>query len=153
MLMAGRALRIRLAAFLALTVAAIGGGIYVLNVAFADHLTFRLNDAAYFIVVTSKTVGDFPRFTPVGQVVEFTYSARDGTAPGQIIMTYSSKSAMEDLERKYQGFCAGQSYAKVPEDRRFLASRLGCDASDYRIEVAFQRRNNATLVTVVFLER
>ena len=153
MLLAGKSLRIRLIAFTTLTVVAIGGGIYVLGVALSDHLTFGRNDAAYFIVVTSETVRDFPRFATVGQDVEFTYSARDGTAPGQIVMTYSSKDTVEDLDRKYQGHCTRQGYGRVPKDGYFLASRLGCDASDYRIEVDFQRRANVTLVTVVFLER
>ncbi len=151
--MAGRALRVRLVVFLTLTVVAIGSGIYVLSVAFSVHLTFQQSDAAYTIVVTSKTVRQFPRFTAAGQAVDFTYSARDGTAPGQIIMTYSSKDAVEDLDRKYQDYCERQGYARVPKDGHFLASRLGCDASDYRIEVDFRQRNNATLVTVVFLER
>ena len=153
MLLAGRPLRIRLAAFLTLAVVTIGGGVYVLGIALSDHVTFRRNDAAYFIVVTRKTVRDFPRFATVGQAVEFTYSARDGTAPGQIIMTYSSHDGLEDLDRKYQGYCGRQGYTRVPKDGHFLASRLACDASDYRIEVNFQQRKNATMVTVVFLEK
>ena len=128
-------------------------GFYVLNVALSDHLTFQRSDIAYSIVVTSKTVREFPRFAAARQAVDFTYSARDGTAPGQIIMTYSSISAVEDLDRKYRSYCERQGYARFPEDELFLASRLGCDASDYRIEVDFQRRNNSILVTVVFLER
>ena len=110
-------------------------------------------DAAYTIVATSKTVRDFPRFTTAGQAVDFTYSARDGTAPGQITMTYFSTDAAEDINRKYRDYCQRQGYPIVPEDRHLLSSRLGCDGSDYRIEVDFRRYNTATLVTVVFLER
>ena len=151
--MAGRALRVTLIAFLTLIVVAFGIGTYVLSVVFSDHITFRQSDAAYMFVVTSKTVRDFPRFTASRQAVGFTYTARDGTAPGQIIMTYSIKDAVEDLDRKHRSYCERQGYSIVPEDQHFLSSRLGCDASDYRIEVDLQQRNTATLVTVVFMEK
>ena len=151
--MAGRGSRVGLVAFLSLTVVAIGAGIYVLSIALSDHLTFRRGGPAYAIVVTSGTVRDFPQFGAVKRGAEYTYSARDGTAPGHITMTYASTVGVEDLERRYRDHCARQGYARVPEDRHLLASRLGCDASDYRIEVGFRRQNGTTLVTVDFLER
>jgi len=139
---------------LALVVVAIGGGFYVLGIALGDHVTFREGDVAYTIVVTSKTVRNLPRFAAAGQAAAFTYSARDGTAPGQIILTYSSQDAVAELDRKYRDHCTRQGYDGVLENRLFLEkSRLGCDAFDYRIEFEFQRRATATLVTVVFLER
>ena len=149
----GRALRIWLVAFLTLVVVAIGSGIYILSVSLSDDLAFRQGDAAYYIVVTSKTVRDFPRYSEVGQVAKFIYSARDGTAPGQIVMTYSSKGSVGEIDEKYQDYCERQGYSKVPNEGLFLESRLGCDASDYRIEVDFQQRSTATSVTVVFIER
>lgn len=151
--MAIRGLRVWLVVLSALTVIAIGGGLYVLNVVFSDNLTFEQGDPAYIFVVTSKTVREFPRFTAAGQTAKFTYSARDGTAPEQIIMTYSSKDTVEDLDREHRTYCERQGYVRVPGDSLILASRLGCDASDYRIEINFVQRKNATLVTVVFLER
>ena len=150
--MARRALRVSLVAFLTLIAVLIGIGFYVLNVALSDHLTFQQSDVAYSIVVTSKTVREFPQFTAAGQTVDFTYSARDGTAPGQIIMIYSSSNSVEDLDRKHRVYCERQGYSIVPENEHLLSSRLGCDSSDYRIEVDFQQRNNAILVTVNFLE-
>ncbi len=45
------------------------------------------------------------------------------------------------------------SIRNVPEGDLFLASRLGCEASDYRIEVKLRPRDQGTLVTVEFLER
>ncbi len=136
-----------------LTVTAIGAGIYVLSVSLSENLTFRLGDAAYYIIATSKTVREFPRFSAAAQAVNFTYSARDGPAPGQISMTYASTAATEDLDRRHRAYCEGQRYASVPEDDLFLASRLGCEASDYRIEVKLRPRDQGTWVTVEFLER
>lgn len=151
--LAWKTLRIRLVVILALIAGAAGIGIYVLNIVFSDGLKFRQNDAAYFIVATSKTVRNFPRFTAAVRPVDFAYSARDGTAPGQIVMTYSSSDVVADLEGKHRFYCQRQGFPIVPKDRLLSAARLGCDAPDYRIEIDFSRRNNATLVTIVFLER
>ena len=136
-----------------LTVATIGAGFYVLNVALSDNLSFRPGDVAYYIVATSRTVREFPRFSAAAQAVDFTYSARDGTAPEQISMTYASTAAAEDLDRRHRAYCQVQHYASVPEDDLFLASRLGCEASDYRIEVNLRPHDQGTLVTVDFVER
>ena len=151
--MTGRAVRVGLIAVLMSTVIVIGVGAYVLSVSLSEHLTFRLGDAAYYIVATSKTVREFPRFSASGKAVNFTYRARDGPAPGQISMTYASSAAAQDLDRRHRAYCEDQRYASVPEDDLFLASRLGCEASDYRIEVGLLPRVKGTLVTVDFLER
>jgi len=151
--MTGRTLRISVVAFLALVVAVTGGGLYVLNLVLSDNLAFRQGDFAY-IIVTTKTVRDFPRFAVIGEKVYFKYSARDGTAPGQIVMTYDSTDTVEDLERKHRAYCQRQDYPEISEDKRLLPSRLACDAFDYRIEIDFRLpRYNATSVRVVFLER
>ena len=150
--MAGRKRRIVVVAFAALAVLAFGG-IYVLSIVLSDHVAFRQGGPAYAIIVTSKTVHDFPRFTAAGRDADFTYSARDGTAPGQITMTYSSKDVVNALDRKYRTYCQRQGYASVPESERLLPSRLGCDAPDYRIQIDLQPRGTTTLVTVVFWEQ
>ncbi len=151
--LAGRAVRVGLIALLALTVTAIGAGIYVLSVSLGEHVTFRRGDAAYYIIATSKTVRAFPRFSASARAADFTYVARDGPAPGQITMTYSSTAGVADLDRKHRAYCESRNYTSVPEDDLFLASRLGCDASDYRIEVFLRPRENGTSVTVDFVER
>lgn len=136
-----------------LAVAVIGGGLYVLNLVLNDNLAFRQGDFAYTIV-TTKTVREFPRFAVIEERVYFTYSARDGTAPGQIVMTYDSTDSVKELERKHRAYCRREDYPDISKDKRLLPSHLACDASDYRIEVDFQvPRNNATSVRVVFLER
>ena len=151
--MAGRALRVWLVALLTLLVAATGVGVYVLSIVLSDNLAFRQGSFAYAIVATSDTVRDFPRFVAAGQAVDFTYSPRDGTAPGEIVMTYTSEDAVDDLERKHRQHCERQGYEAVAEDGHLLPSRLACDAQDYRSEVDLQPRGSATSVTVVFLER
>jgi len=145
--------RVGLVAIIALIAVLIGIGFYVLNVVFSDRLNFQQSDIAYSIVVTSRTIRDFPRFTATGGDVDYTYSARDGTAPGQIVMAYHSNSPADDLDRKYRTYCVRRSYSAIPKNELFLDSRLGCDATDYRIEVNFQQRKESVSVTVVFLEK
>ena len=151
--MVKRALSVWIAILLVLAATAIGAGIYVVNVIFGDNVTFRQGGVTYALIVTSDTVRDFPRFTTAGRPVDFAYSAKDGTAPSQIIMTYLSDEAAEALDRKHRNYCESMPYSIVPVDKHLLESILGCDAPDYRIEIDFHQRNVETLVTVVFLER
>lgn len=131
----------------------IGGCLYILILVTSDHLEFRENDLAYLAVVTSQTVSGLPRFKAGGDPADFVYSAREGTAPGQIIMTYLSEDTAEGLAQKHRDHCLDRGYAQVPEDQFLLPAQVACDAEDYRIEIALQERGDQTLVTVNFLER
>ena len=136
-----------------MVVAAIAAGSYVLRVALSEHFTFRQGDAAYWIVMTSKTARDFPRFLAEGQDAAFVYSARDGTAPGWITMTYTSSDTLPDLDSNHRRYCRSQGFSAVPKDGLLLTTRLGCDAPDYRIEIEFRPAGDHNQVTVLFLER
>lgn len=135
------------------TAAVIGGCLYILILVTSDHLEFRENDLAYLVVVTSETVSGMPRFKAGEDPAEFAYSAREGTAPGQIVMTYLSEDTAEGLVQKHRDHCRGRGYAQVPEDQFLLPAQIACDAEDYRIEISLQERGDRTLVTVNFLER
>ena len=148
-----RTLRTKFAVILVLATTAVGAGIYVLNIIFSEYIAFRQGGPAYTLLVTSDTVRDFPRFATAGQAVEFAYSARDGTAPSQITMTYASDETAEVLDRKHRDYCERKPYSAVPANKLLLESVLGCDASDYRIEIDFRQHNSAIIVTEVFLER
>lgn len=150
---AARARRVLLVVVLTLAAATAGGGLYVARIVFSDHLVFRQGGAAYVLIVRSETVRGFPRFAAAGREAEFTYSARDGTAPGVIAMTYASAAGAGDLAARYRDHCRRRGYAPVADGDRLLDSRLACDAADYRIEIAFAARGGATRVTVTFLER
>lgn len=151
--MSGRVVAKSLVALMLLAVAALAAGFYVLRLVLSDDLAFRQGDLAYAIV-TSETIRAFPRFSAIGDDVDFRYSARDGTAPAEIEMTYHSPDSVDDLLRKYSAYCELQEYAAVPEDEHFLPSRLACDAADHRIEVDFRVPGpDATLVSVTFLEK
>lgn len=145
--------RIVLVTCLVVAVLAVTVTAYVLRVALSDHYTFRKNDIAYFLVVTSRTIRDFPSFTDADETLKFTYQARDGTAPSQITITYNSNQPAETLRRDYRRHCVDKGYSIVAQDQFLLSSNSGCDAPDYRIETTFQKLSAGTVVTVVFLER
>lgn len=131
---------------------AIGSVYYVFNLLTSDNLKFRKGDFAYMLIVRSNVIHDFPTFDVIKEGVSFVYSARDGTAPEEIIMSYDSAASIDDLLQKYRAHCADQNYSEVPEEDFLMHSRLACDAPDYRIEIDFQLpRYDATRVTVSFL--
>ncbi len=147
-----RTVRILFLVCLAAVAAAAAGGIYVLSVALGENVTFEEYDPAYWIVVTSDTVRDFPRFEAEGQTAVFTYDARDGTAPEMIDVQYASSEQPDALARRFYEHCALMAFSPVSKDDLFLPGDLGCDAPDYRIEIALAPRGGGTSVTVRFLE-
>lgn len=145
--------RVGLVTCLVVAVLAVAVAVYVLRIALSDHYTFGKNDIAYFLVVTSPTIRDFPRFTSAGEPLEFTYQARDGTSPSQITLSYNSQEPVETLHRNYHRHCVDKGYPVVARDQYLRLSDFGCDAPDYRIEALFRKLGAGNFVTAVFLER
>lgn len=132
---------------------ALSGGFYVFNLLTSDNLKFKKGDVAHALIIRSGTIRNFPTFDRVSDDVRFTYRARDGTAPEEIVMTYDSSLSIDDLLHKLKAHCESQNYDEVPEDKFLLRSQLACDAPDYRIEINMQLpRYDATRVTVTFLD-
>ena len=145
--------RIVLVTCLVVAVLAVAVTVYVLRVALSDHYTFAKNDIAYFLVVTSPTIRDFPSVTDANETLKFTYQARDGTAPGQITLTYNSHEPLKTLHQNYRRHCADKGYPIIARAQYLLSSDFGCDAPDYRIETTFRKLSAGHVVTAVFLER
>lgn len=145
----------RIVLFTCLVVAALAVTVtvYVLRVTLSDHYTFSKNDIAYFLVVTSPTIRDFPSFTDADESLAFIYQARDGTSPSQITLTYNSSEAVEALRQNYRRYCVDTGYPIVARAQYLLSSDFGCDAPDYRIEATFRELSAGNVVTAVFLER
>ena len=145
---------LRLALFSLFAALVIGSGFYVFSLVTSDNLKFQKGDFAHTLIVRSDTIRNFPIINPFDDDIYFTYSARDGTAPEQITMSYDSLASVDELPEKFAAFCKEQNYAAVPQSDYLLRSILACDAPDYRIEIElYLPRHNATRVTVSFLGR
>ena len=144
-----RALRIVLFSTALVLVAGVAGGLYLFSLVTSDNLEFRDGGLTYAIIVNSRTVSEWPR----GEPARFTYSARDGTAPAVILLSYRSQDSVSDLMQKIRDHCRAEGFAWVPEDRFLPNTVMACDAEDYRIEVALGKQGGGNGVQVSFLEQ
>ena len=144
-----RALRIGLFSTALVLLAGVAGGLYVFSLVTSDHLEFQDGGLTYAIVVNSRTVSEWPRDEPA----RFSYSARDGTAPAVIILSYQSQDSVSDLMQKIRDHCRTNGFAWIPEDWFLPDTVMACDAEDYRIEVALEKQGGRNGVRVNVLEQ
>lgn len=131
-----------------------GSAIYVLSVVLSDHLTYRRSDLAYRLTVTSDTIRGFPTFAKDERQVDYTYSARDGTAPEHIELTYASEIHPDELVQAHRFHCERQGFEFDDARGSQLLNVVRCTARDYFITTAVHPRDNGeTRVSVSFIGR
>ena len=134
--------------------AAAGGALYALSIVLSDHLTYHRGDIAYRLTVTSDTVRGFPTFAMDEKLVDYTYSARDGTAPEQIELTYASEIHPDDLAKAHRYHCVRQGFETNGLDDSQTVNIVRCMARDYFITSAIQPGDDGTArVRVSFVGR
>lgn len=152
--MAKRSSRIVVAVAGLVLIAAVAGAVYALSVVLSDQVTFHRGDIAYRLTVTSDTIRGFPTFATDEQLVDYTYSARDGTAPEHIELSYASSIHPDELADAHYAHCVRQGFETIDINDRQLASVVRCRAGDYLITAAAQPRNDGeTQVRVSFVGR
>lgn len=150
--MAKRSPRTVLAIIGLVLIAAATGTTYTLSVVLSDHVTYHRGDIAYRLTVTSDTVRDFPTFARDVKRVDYTYSARDGTAPEQIELSYDSPIHPDDLLEAHRAHCVRQGFDTAGISGHDLRSVVHCQAGDYDITATVQPRGDGeTRVRVSFV--
>jgi hypothetical protein len=135
-------------------IAAATGAVYALSILLSDQVTYRRGDIAYRLTVTSDTIQSFPTFAKDERLIDYTYSARDGTAPEHIELSYASTIHPDELADAHHAHCVRQGFETIDINDRQLASVVRCRAGDYLITAAAQPRNDGeTQVRVSFVGR
>ena len=119
----------------------------------ADDLEFPDGNLMYAVIVRSDTIRNFPRIGLTDGPASFLYRARDGTAPGEIVLRHPSMKTPIQLVDEYLMHCRRKGYDPIIKEQRLLKSDFACDAPDYRIEIVLRGNETRTDVAVYFLEQ